>query len=198
MRHASAANPFSTQRTRPGALPFLSVDGDAVALVVARLAKHHWTGQIIGPHGSGKSTLLEAIRPLLQEESRQEIRFTLHDGQRALPEDQVDASLWNAETLIIVDGYEQLAWRSRRQLARQVRETGAGLLVTAHADVGLPEAYRTQPSLEIAQEAARLLLANESQVMITQDDITACYHRCEGDVRETLFTLYDLYESRRK
>ncbi|QDU95353.1 hypothetical protein [Lignipirellula cremea] len=194
----SSSNPFATRFTRPGAIPFLA-SADVLTGIVERLEHCGWQGQIVGPHGSGKSTLLESLTPLLQARGREVQRFTLHDGQRRFPCDQAEMANWKPTTCVVIDGYEQLGWWSRRRLRRSLRRQGAGLLATAHADVRLPEVYVMRPSLELTQQlAARLLGDPASRGAVTPDDVAASYQRHEGNVRETLFELYDLYELRQK
>jgi hypothetical protein len=40
-------------------------------------------------------------------------------------------------------------------------------------------------------------LQQEVPSLVTQDDVALCFSACRGNVRETFFALYDLYESRR-
>jgi hypothetical protein len=69
-----------------------------------------------------------------------------------------------------------------------------GLLVTAHADVGLPTLLETSTSLELAQ-AIVACLPNATAGLPT-GAVAACFQRAAGDMRETLFALYDTYERR--
>jgi hypothetical protein len=39
---------------------------------------------------------------------------------------------------------------------------------------------------------------DESEPRIAREDVDAAFSRHEGNLRETLFALYDLYESRRR
>ena len=99
--------------------------------------------------------------------------------------------------MVIVDGYEQLGWWSRWRLRRCCRHASAGLLVTSHHEISLPVIYRTEPSLAIVEQLTRQLLVS-GLPLITPDDVARAFDHCQGDVRETLFALYDLYELRRR
>ncbi|MBI3839890.1 MAG: hypothetical protein HY288_18355, partial [Planctomycetia bacterium] len=60
-------------------------------------------------------------------------------------------------------------------------------------DVGFPTLFRTGPSLEVAQAVVdRLLPAGE--IAISPGAVAASFTQCQGNLRETLFALYDQYE----
>jgi hypothetical protein len=188
-------NPFCTARVRPGAIPFLFPPGETAADVVARFRDHQWRGQIVGPHGSGKSTLLAALLPEIERAGRAMVLITLHDGQRRLPFDPAERAQAGS-TVVAVDGYEQLgAWR-RLGLRRLCRRRGLGLLATSHAPIGLPTLLRTEPSPAIARRIVATLLGDDA-ASISPAEIDAAFARHGGNIRELLFGLYDLYESRR-
>jgi hypothetical protein len=187
-------NPFSTRYTRPGRVPFVFRDGEEVGMLVARLRAGGWWGEIIGPHGSGKSTLLAALMPALEAAGRDVLHVALHNGQRRLPAD-VWRRRFTRSTQPVIDGYEQLSRWQRLCLKRRCQVSGCGLLATAHAPTGLPELYRTRPDLETAIRVVQSLLADE-EVVVSAEEITACFDTHRGDMRETLFALYDLCERR--
>ena len=105
-----------------------------------------------------------------------------------------DAAL-GTQTLLVVDGYEQLSWWSKWTLNRRCRRTGAGLMVTSHVDAGLPLVYETQPSLEILEHVAARLLQDAPQGL-SHDEVAAAYQASGGNLRESLFALYDVYQER--
>jgi hypothetical protein len=122
----------------------------------------------------------------------------LHDGCRRLPE-EITALELNATDLLIVDGYEQLSWLARRRLAVRRRRLGFGLLVTAHADAGLPTVFATSVSLELAQSIVAELLGRQGGRLaeeVQADDVAWAFAEQRGNLRETLFRLYDLVERR--
>jgi predicted ATPase len=181
-------NPFATGNIRPGAIPFFFPPGKSVATVIEQLAQQNWQGEILGPHGSGKSTLLAAMMEPLGVRGRNLVSFTLRSGERRLP---LHTVTWTADTLVIVDGAEQLSWLSRWRLRRQCRISRAGLLWTTHRPLGLPLLWQTQPDLALMQQVVGHLLA-ENRVQLSPQQISAAF----GDVRETLFRLYDLFQQR--
>src|SRR5262249_34329420 len=102
-------------------------------------------------------------------------------------------------TLLVIDGYEQLAWWSRHRLSVCCRMNEWALLVTAHAESGLgriPVLFRTVANLTTVQHLiADVLPSHEG--LIHADDVAAAFNIHSGNVRETLFALYHLFEQRR-
>lgn len=198
---APARNPFSTAMVRPGALPFLWGEGESPQTLVERLAAQGWWGQIVGPHGSGKSTLLAELVANLPAEQRPRT-FELHDGQRSLGV-PLRSLAEDGATLIVVDGYEQLSRWNRWRLRRHCRHKHLGLVITAHADMGLPWLYRTQCDQATALAVVKRLLGehdgpiDEALRRTLLDHAAAAYHRHGGNCRELLFELYDVYEALR-
>lgn len=191
-----ADNPFSTCRTRPGAIAFC-FDGDgSVDALVDRLRRQEWWGQIVGPHGSGKSTLLAVLLPALEASGRQIECVTLHQGDRRLPMGRSALRSYSSSTQVVLDGYEQLGWFARWSLSRRCRRQGCGLLVTAHRDIGLPTLFATRPTLELTTKIVRHLLGPDD-VAITDSHIGSAWIARQGNLRETLFDLYDLFEEHR-
>ncbi|HEV3025749.1 MAG TPA: hypothetical protein VGX76_24920 [Pirellulales bacterium] len=189
-------NPFSTRYVRPGAVPYLFPPDCSVEGLIDRLRADGWWGQIIGPHGSGKSSLLAALTPALAAGGRRIVRFDLHDGQRRLGAAWRKRGPLDAASLLVVDGYEQLGLLSKLGLKRHCRRRGAGLLVTAHSDIGLPTLFACAPTVETAQRIVERLLPPGDQT-IDRDDVARAWQSHAGDLREALFGLYDLYEQRR-
>lgn len=201
-------NPFSTRSVRPGALPFLFDHGEDAGDIVERLRQQNWFGQIVGPHGSGKSTLLATLRPALEaagremrlvqlQQSEGRIRNTIGKliaGQHS-PLKKLAWHRFSASTQLIIDGYEQLGPLARWRVVRRCRRRRCGLLVTSHRDSGLPTIYTMQPRLELALALVRRLLPTAD--VICQSDIEAAWRAQHGNLRELLFSLYDLFEQRR-
>lgn len=188
-----SSNPFATRFIRPGAIPFLFLDGDSAESIVDRLKSHNWWGQIIGPHGSGKSTLLATLTPLLESAGRSVLSLKIGPRERKLP--PIDVASLSPTTQIIIDGYEQLSWWSKWKLRHLAHTAKAGLLVTAHANAGLPMVYQTMPNEAVAQAVVDRL-TDAARLPIPEAEISAAYHSTGGDIRETLFKLFDVHEQR--
>ena len=216
MPNEPSENPFCTSCVRPGAIPFLFPVGLDAATLVRRLQRNGWWGEIVGGHGAGKSALLATLIPEIELAGRSATLVELHDGQRRLPLDingdgrpgKGDSPIFAATKIgtvpsrlrppmvLIVNGYEQLSRWRRFLLKRHCRRRGFGLLVTAHTSVGLPELYQAAPTPELAERVVGHLMAGRSPAF-TASEPSACFARCNGDMRETLFELYDLYEQSR-
>jgi hypothetical protein len=194
---AVAENPFCTRRVRPGAIPFCFAADESAAALVERLRGSAWWGEIVGPHGSGKSALLATLIPLLAQAGRRPLLVELHDGQRRLPRGFWHTAELAAADLVIVDGYEQLGRLNRFLLKRFCRRRGLGLLATAHASVGLPGLFRTSVSRPLAAAIVEQLQRGHPP-LATSADVAEQLARHHDDLRETLFALYDLYETRRQ
>lgn len=188
-------NPFSTRFVRPGALPYFFPAGESAEQLAAKFAAQGWRGQIVGPHGSGKSTLLAALAPSIERSGRKTIHFALHDGERRLPITAEKRRSLSAGDVLVIDGFEQLSAFNRWQIRRLCRRRGCGLLVTAHADAGLPELFRTESNRELARRVVERLAPGDE--IIAAADIDQAFLARGGDLREALFELYDLYEQRR-
>jgi energy-coupling factor transporter ATP-binding protein EcfA2 len=196
MMASAAGNPFSTRHVGPRAIEYRFAPGDDAAGVVARLAAAGWRGAIIGPHGSGKTTLLAALEPALIAAGRRPARITLHDGQRRLGRDLSSLHL-AADTVLVIDGYEQLGWAARRGVGWLCWRRGCGLLVTAHGPVGLPVVRLSAVDEALARDLAAQLQRGWP-TLVDADDATAALRAQRGNLREALFALYDLYERRRR
>jgi hypothetical protein len=192
-----ATNPFATRWVRPGALAYQFGEGQSAAALLERLAQNDWWGQIVGPDGSGKSVLLATLLPLVEGAGRRTHLCTLHDRQHRLPIN-VRADIPSpSSALLAIDGYEQLSRFNRWRLLRWVRRRGCGLLVTTHTPENLPLLYRTTTSARLAEQLVLELLEPGDRT-INAEDVRQLFALREGDLRETFFDLYDLYEARRR
>ena len=188
-------NPFSTRHVRPGAIDYIFPSGTTAESLLARLEGNSWTGQIVGPHGSGKSALLATLIRAVEGSSRQVRLEELHDGQRRMPRDFWNTDCITPNTLVIVDGYEQLGFSSRFKLRRFCRKRALGLLVTAHTSVGFPDLFRTAPDMATTVRLVEQLVDRDSP--ISADEIRQRFSAHKGDIREVFFDLYDVHERRR-
>ena len=194
MTITTTKNPFRTSRIKPGTLPYLLPFGQTLESLVERLEGFKWQAQIVGPHGSGKTTLLHDLVPACEARGKQACRIQLRDGTSSLPISRTEINRWSPQTLVVIDGYEQLSRINRWQLQRWVNRSGCGLLATVHRAVRMPVLFRTPVSIESTRRIVAQLLDDNS--CISPEDITKAFERCDGNVREVLFSLYDVYFDR--
>jgi hypothetical protein len=195
---APRSNPFSTRFIRPGALDYIFPTGqspaaESIESLVSRLNRNQWRGQIVGPHGSGKSTLLAALEPALGAAGRVCWTARLRDAQRAMPGGWARAAAQTHANQIVIDGFEQLSGWNRWRVRFCCRRRGWGLLVTAHRDMGLSGLFETTADMQTAHAIVDQLLVAEP-VRLAPEVVTEHFHAAGGDVRETLFRLYDVWE----
>ncbi|MDZ4783505.1 MAG: hypothetical protein SGJ19_24935 [Planctomycetia bacterium] len=188
-------NPFSTRFVRPGAIEYLFPADCDLEQLVDRFQQHDARGEIVGPHGSGKSTLLCALLARLADDSWNVYRCDLRDGQRALPSGWLRTHSREPRALLAIDGYEQLSRWQRFRVLASCRRHGCGLLVTAHAPVGLPLLWTTEVDALRASAVFQKLVPG---AFVAEADLHECLRRDPTNLRATLFALYDLYEQRRR
>lgn len=176
-------------------MPFLFPEGESAAVIVDRLRQNRGWGEIVGPHGSGKSSLAASLREEIERTGCPTLLVELHDGQCRLPSEFWHNPKLVAPRVLIVDGYEQLNRWNRGRLKRLCRARDLGLLVTAHESVGMPPLFTTSPSPALAEQIVAQLLAGYDS-LLDCDMIRERFTSHQGDLREMLFDLYDLYQQR--
>jgi len=195
--HNAGSNPFSTRFTRPGALPY-RFDGDmTIDELVRRFEAAGRRGQIVGPHGSGKSTLLSELVPALAAAGHPAFVFALHDGEQRLPDGWQRRVREAGAHTVVIDGFEQLSRVASIEVSAFCRFLGWGQLVTVHESFGLPTLLTTRSTRQVARDlAAELLRGNP--VQLSEQDVDEAFDAAGGNVRETLFRLYDRWELARR
>ncbi len=188
-------NPFSSRFVRPGAIAYRFSDSGGVEQLLRRLESQRWWGQIIGPHGSGKSTLLQTLISAIEQTGRKVLFGQLNSNMRQLPI-QIGPALPGQLTQIVVDGYEQLSWWQRWRLKRRCQRWDAGLVITAHRDMGLPQLYATQVEMERSEAIVRRLL-DGFPGQLSHEIVQRTLARHPHNLREALWELYDQYEALR-
>lgn len=189
-------NPFATRWVRPGAIEFQFSADEKLTQVFDRLMANRGWGEIVGPHGSGKSCLLLTLAKEWEQRGRDVVMIELHDGQRRLPVPLGELAC-DGDTLVCIDGFEQLSWFQAWRLRRHVRKAGGGLLVTTHQSVGLPRIYETSSSVEMAQQLVESLTV-EHRASIDPQQVANAYADAQGNLREMFFALYDIVEANRR
>jgi energy-coupling factor transporter ATP-binding protein EcfA2 len=161
-----------------------------LALLVRELESNAGWGEIVGPHGSGKSTLLASLLPALTAWQVSHVR--LSTTLRRLPTEIFEPS--RPRSLLVIDGFEQLGYLTRRRVKRRCRQHGSGLLVTSHFSVGLPLLHRRESTPTEAMELITSLLPPGGKWVLAGFDISRRLGHHRGNLREVLFELYDRWE----
>jgi energy-coupling factor transporter ATP-binding protein EcfA2 len=192
------SNPFSTRHTRPGSIAPLDATGRPVDLDVLldRLHGFGGTAAIVGPHGSGKSTLLTHLAPRLERDGRRAPRIRLHSSadipaawsaiHRAAPGDTVCIDSWECTGRLVGGLLRILA-----------RVTGRHLLVTSHHRVGFPELVQCTTSPALLRAIVGGLPEHGVWLgkVIHAEDIDQAFANHGGNLRESLYELYDRFEA---
>jgi hypothetical protein len=132
------------------------------------------------------------------EGRRQPRLIQLHAADRRIPIAWRDLRAFPPDTLLLVDGYEQLSGWSRFRLRRVCDRKRFGLVVTAHEPTGLATLYRFQPDRAALVAVVQWLLRHDTTSRIAATEVDRAFDACSGNIRETLFRLYDIYEERRR
>ena len=192
------SNPFSVRWIDPSRICFEPLPGICLNQLMRQLEVERGWGQIVGPHGSGKTTLVNQLEIQLLQRSTPVVKVVLHRQGWRRGFRQALSATRRSGTRLIVDGFEQLPRFAQWVLRWLCGWRGCGLLVTSHRDVRLPWLVRTTCSLAWVQQIVSRLLQSCPGNLILEEDVRNCYYRQEGNLRETLFALYDLFEYRRR
>jgi hypothetical protein len=189
------SNPFATCWTNPGVQGYIAERGREPPAIAERLAALGWWGEIVGPHGVGKSTLLVTLGQEIAAAGKKWRRVDIraHSVRRGVQ--QIWAAELDRDTLLVIDGMEQLN-RPLQWWARcKCWWAGAGLLVTTHRASGLPLLVELTPSLRVAEELFRRLVQDRPSP-VTEIDVQNAFNACNGNLRDLLLDLYDQHEQR--
>jgi hypothetical protein len=187
------SNPFATCWTNPQAMQWLPIAGADPAGLTETLRGLGWRAQIVGPHGAGKSTLLHALRPHAEEAGRNWVRVDLKAGTGSSVWRNVAPTRFARDTLLVIDGFEQIQPLARRWIRWRCRNAAAGLLVTTHRPAGLPTLVELAPNMQAAKQLFRHLV-RDHDTLVTEDDLSNAFNACNPNIRETLLQLYDMHE----
>ena len=195
------SNPFSTRFTRPGRIEPLDDAGRPVDVegLLERLLDLGGTAAIVGPHGSGKSTLLAHLAEAIERRGGQSPRIRLRSWRDGL-------AAWRAicqsvaGATVCIDSWECIGPTTRILLRLAARLSGCGLLVTSHHGVGMPELTRCGTSASLLRAIVRSLPHSPDWhgTLICEADIDAAFANHSGNLRESLYTLYDRFEAGRR
>lgn len=189
-------NPFSTCWVHPEAQKYLET-GVSIQRIVQRLQKLKWRGAIVGPHGVGKTTLLHTLLPKIEFVGKRCVLVEIRNGKSSQAMAAVRELTLDSETVLCIDGYEQLRWWQRVTVEWYCSRIETGLIVTSHRSTRLTTALRLRPSMELALALVHRL-SIESDSPISDQDVRRAFNTCNGNLRDMLMDLYDRYELNRR
>jgi energy-coupling factor transporter ATP-binding protein EcfA2 len=184
-----------------------NLDGDAELRRIAGETLQHRATLIVGPHGSGKTTLLHDLAPALQSQFQQVHRILLHSptspGAGANRRQQRENAALVAgqqrtatkNSLLIIDGMEQLAATTRWRILRRAKHHGHHLLATSHRQLrGLNTIFETSSDARIIAALTSMLIKNSPLELRRAIDAELCrrHPTTVVNVRELWFDLYDV------
>ena len=180
------SNPFSTKFTRPGTITYQCVPGENISRYADCFLSNGRRGQVVGPHGTGKSTFVISLQKELIRRGLDVVIITLHSSNKS--ELKRLGSL-RRNSILILDGFEQLSFWRRWRIVKSTLWRGIGLLTTSHVSFGLPTLLETRADLE----TARILVENLTG-SAPPDNLEELLTKHNGNLREVFFDLYDDYE----
>ncbi|MBR0237726.1 MAG: hypothetical protein IJQ39_06540 [Thermoguttaceae bacterium] len=180
------SNPFSTKFIRPGAIAYQCAPGKSISYYADCFLSNGQRGQVIGPHGTGKSTFVIAIQKELAARGLAVHLVTLHSFDKS---ELKNLQTLRRDSILILDGFEQLPFWRRWWIVLSTRWRHVGLLTTSHVSFGLPTLLETSADLETAQKLVRTLTGSEPP-----ENLEALLTKHNGSLREVFFELYDVYE----
>jgi len=192
------SNPFSTRYTRPGCIASRDATGMPidVASLLDRLNALGGTAAIVGPHGSGKSTLLIHLAAALIRRGKRVQRLRLHSWadaptvwmaiRRAGPGDTVCIDSWECTGRLVGGLLQTVARVTRRRL-----------LVTSHRGVGFPELVQCSTNPALLRSIVEGLPGHGLWFgkLVHLADIDHAFVHHGGNLRESLYELYDRFEA---
>jgi energy-coupling factor transporter ATP-binding protein EcfA2 len=205
-----ASNPFSTRYVQPGSIFFKLRDGVAVEQLFEKLLQSpKRRAAIVGPHGSGKSSLLETMRMCVPPKFEVDVHRLNSEHRRfdrTTDRWLLASKRWGEQTIVMVDGFEQLGWWAQLRLMRLVQQRHSWLLVTTHYPMQLfPLLWVTKRDLEDDYYVLRQLLggyaSNEDQSNCLEEAMDRWRDvrmRHPTDMRESLMEMYDWWEKKKR
>jgi predicted AAA+ superfamily ATPase len=137
----------------------------------------------VGPKGSGKTTLMLELARGVQANGWEPVYVRLNESDRKLSLRTLEPL--DAQTMVFLDGAEQLSgWRWRCFL-RHVRPAGR-VLISVHSRGRLPVVFQTSTGAELLQRLYQQLTHDRLEIEQCADLLA----RFDGNIRAVFHWLY--------
>lgn len=176
-------NPFTAARIH--ALPY-SPHGASFEALHERWNALGRRAAIVGPHGTGKSTCLKQLAADFEQQRYRVLRLTLNDTHAWFTPGELETlHALDTQTIVLLDGAEQLGPLGWYQFKRMTRK-GGGVLITMHQPGRLPTLLQTQTSPDLLKQ----LLVALGVTTWRDEQIVRLFERFEGNIRDIFHHLY--------
>ncbi len=180
-------NPFNSRQVE--AVPYY---GESVDTICTRFAQMNCRGAIVGPHGNGKTTLLHELISQLKTADRNICHIFLNDKKSlSLPQLLKIVSKKHYNTILIIDGAEQLNLPAWKAIEYTSRKNFSGLLITTHTQGMLETLTECNTSIETFCRIVDTILNSKNS--IDQNILKTIYNKHKGNIRNCLSELYGIY-----
>ncbi len=160
--------------------------------LLSRLDALDYRAAIVGPYGSGKTTLLRSLASRLGQDRFRFRPLRLWEEQRLFPRGFLRPFLagLTQRDLILFDEADQLPWPIWYYFKRRSHAAG-GLIITSHRSGRLPTLIQCTTSPALLGQVITELLGQS--LPDHQRQVARLYRKHNGDVRQALRELYDVY-----
>ncbi len=220
------SNPLSTRFVEPGRVEWLTAhDRPSLQQLIQRFTHDmSYRAAIVGPHGTGKSTLLEHLVPKLgvivyRYAIGKDVEPISNSDRREFDDNDLVKIVWlrlrglwpsvelvrstkklwaRKDTLLVIDGYEQLPRLVRGYVLSATRRFSRGLLITSHRPTALSTLYETQSSASLVHELLNRLLPEDlprRNEYLELERLEQLLFKHDRNVREVFMELYDAIEA---
>jgi energy-coupling factor transporter ATP-binding protein EcfA2 len=181
-------NPFAVERIQ--AIRYRPLD-TTIESLVARLQELRYRAALVGPEGSGKTTLLEDLQQVLARRGfPTRLIFVNDTAHLDRPACQRLLAELTPDRILLLDGADLLRRWDWSRIKRGTLARAGGLVVTAHHPGLLPTLLECSTSPALLETIVDELQPHPVTPVRSLNDL---YERHQGNLRECLRELYDLY-----